>query len=461
MLELSIDFLPGPRPTGRARIPFQPTAGRGRAGMTVMRALTAVLTALALVAIGGRGAHATETPGQRCSSAKSKAAAKQVAAKLKCYENATQRGVAVDSTCLTSAEMRFRAAFAKADAGGGCVVSEDLGVVDVVAQTCVNEIVARTPAASCGTFLTAWGSFGTGNGQFGGRIAVAVDASGNVFISDSANSRIQKFDNFGNFRSAWGSFGSGNGQFSVPDGVAVDANGNVFVVDFDNSRIQKFDNFGNFLTVWRSFAQFNPPGEVAVDASGNVFVTEPVTSHIAKFDDFGNFLTVWGGFGGSNGQFNVPGGLAVDASGNVFVTDSNNDRIEKFDNNGGFLTAWGSTGDGNGQFITPIDIGVDANGNVFVTDMDRIQEFDNAGNFLADVTNGVLNPGPIAVDASGNVFVAVINEQIQKFACPSLGLPGLCGGQGALCGKGSAGCCLGLGLACQVVPGGGERCMPT
>src|SRR5262249_19326797 len=156
MLQRSIEFLPGPRATGRPSIPFQPTAGRGRAGTTVTRTLTAGLAALALVAIGGRGAHAIETPGQQCSVAKNKAAAKEIAAKLKCYENATQRGAAVNSTCLSYAEMRFRAAFANADSRGGCVVGDDVGVVEAVARNCVNQAVQRIPAVPCGTFLTEW-----------------------------------------------------------------------------------------------------------------------------------------------------------------------------------------------------------------------------------------------------------------------------------------------------------------
>src|SRR5262249_2291391 len=162
------------------------------------------------------GAHASETPGQRCSVAKNKAAAEQIVAKLKCYENATQRGMAVDSTCLANAEMKLVQAFARADAIGGCAVSKDGGTVEAVARSCGNQIVMRIPGLPCGTFLTGWGSSGSGNGQFSFPRSVAVDRNENVFVADGITGRIQKFDSTGTFLTAWSSGGTG---------VAVDASG--------------------------------------------------------------------------------------------------------------------------------------------------------------------------------------------------------------------------------------------
>ena len=81
----------------------------------------------------------------------------------------------------------------------------------------------------------------TADGQFNGPHGVAVDSSGNVYVTDSGNSRIQKFDSNGTFITKWGSTGSADGQFDNPYGVAVDSSsGNVYVVDSGNSRIQVF-----------------------------------------------------------------------------------------------------------------------------------------------------------------------------------------------------------------------------
>ena len=96
------------------------------------------------------------------------------------------------------------------------------------------------PALPC-PFVTKWGSLGSGDGQFNGPIGLAVDGSGNVFVADTINNRIQKFDNTGTFVTTWGCLGSGDGQFNGPGGVAVErSSGNVFVAENRNNRIQKF-----------------------------------------------------------------------------------------------------------------------------------------------------------------------------------------------------------------------------
>jgi tripartite motif-containing protein 71 len=83
-----------------------------------------------------------------------------------------------------------------------------------------------------------WGSEGAGDGQFNSPGGGDVDTSGNVYVADSGNNRVQKFDSNSNFITEWGTKGSNEGQFLQPLGVAVDSVGNVYVVDSGNSRIQ-------------------------------------------------------------------------------------------------------------------------------------------------------------------------------------------------------------------------------
>src|SRR5439155_24799437 len=106
---------------------------------------------------------------------------------------------------------------------------------------------------------------------------VATDGSGSVYVADLFNNRIQKFYSRVTFLTPWGCFGSGTGQFSVPFGVATDGSGNVYVADNFNSRIQKFDASGTFLAAWGS----PRAGGVATDGAGNVYVT--ADSSVQKF----------------------------------------------------------------------------------------------------------------------------------------------------------------------------------
>jgi len=230
-------------------------------------------------------------------------------------------------------------------------------------------------------FISKWGGYGTGDGQFNNSWQIAVDNSGNVFVTDMNNDRVQKFTSGGAFLTKWGGYGTGDGQFIYTRGIAVDSSGNVFVTDLNNARVQKFTSSGDFLTKWGSTGagdgQFNLPEGIAADNSGNVFVTDMNNSRIQKFTSGGAFLTKWGSTGVGDGQFKNPWGIAVDSSGNVYVADRSNDRIQKFTSGGSFLAKWGSSGTGDGQLKYPTGIAIDSSGYVYVCDTwsNRIEKF--------------------------------------------------------------------------------------
>jgi DNA-binding beta-propeller fold protein YncE len=149
--------------------------------------------------------------------------------------------------------------------------------------------------SSVGTYLTQWGSLGAGDGQFESPRGIAVDDSGNVYVADSdmyaggRHDQIQKFTSSGTFITRWGTYGHGNGQFSDPDDVAVDASGNVYVADTENGRVQKFTSSGTYMTEWGypgaggSFIQFLAVHGLAVNANGDVYVADRPNSRIQKF----------------------------------------------------------------------------------------------------------------------------------------------------------------------------------
>jgi tripartite motif-containing protein 71 len=153
-----------------------------------------------------------------------------------------------------------------------------------------------------GEFIMQWGTFGTNDGQFYFARGVAVDpADGTVYVVDMGNHRVQKFDTSTNVLpqlvNKWGGgLGPGHasspqaqepGQFRSPWGIAVDGIGDVYVTDTGNQRVQKFDRDGNFITQWGGFGnadgQFNFPYGIAVDARGSVFVVDSGNTRIQQF----------------------------------------------------------------------------------------------------------------------------------------------------------------------------------
>ena len=232
--------------------------------------------------------------------------------------------------------------------------------------------------------------FATGGSSAGAVVApsgVAVDrTTGDIYVSDGFSERtsgiVQKFNSSGVFQLAWGTAGSGNGQFlNGAGGVAVDSAGNVYVTDLGNHRIEKFTSGGSFIMSWGTSGtgngQFSAPEGIAIDLSDNVYVADTGNHRIQKFNTSGTFVTKWGTNGTGDGQLDTPWGVSVDALGDVYVADTNNNRIQKFSPTGTFISSCGTSGSGNGEFSGPQDVGADSAGNFYVADTanDRVQKF--------------------------------------------------------------------------------------
>jgi sugar lactone lactonase YvrE len=273
-----------------------------------------------------------------------------------------------------------------------------------------------------GSYLSQFGALGVASGQFSGPGWNATDSSGNLWVSDKSNNRIQKFNSSGSWLltvpgsgCAGGSppacaTGSGNGQFSAPAGIATDSSGNVWVVDGNNSRVQEFNTSGSFLLKFGSNGtgngQFsNSNGGIAVDSSANVWVSDNANNRVEVFNSSGVFQFTFGSSGTGNGQFGGAWGIAIDGSGNAYVVDGTNTRVQKFNSSGSFLSKFGSSGSGNGQFSIPRGIAIDSNGNIWVNDNghSRTEEFNSSGSYLSQFGSGGTGNGQF----SNNIGVAI------------------------------------------------------
>lgn len=280
-----------------------------------------------------------------------------------------------------------------------------------------------------GNLILVWGSPTAGSGALASPYGLAADGAGHVYVADPGNHTVQKFDADGNFLASLGSPGSLDGQFSSPYGVAATGAGYLYVLDSGNNRVQKFDPAGNFILAWSGggLGNFAQPQGIALDEAGNVYVADTANRQVQKFDADGNFLTGWGTSGGSgigDGQFVTPIGIAA-AGGKVYVVDSATGRIQVFDPAGSFLFAWGSTGTGSDQLSSPSGLALSGDGKIYVADRsnDRIQVFDTAGTHLASWNSHGSDPGEmyypysLALDGGGNVYVAdTVNHRIEKFS---------------------------------------------
>jgi sugar lactone lactonase YvrE len=164
--------------------------------------------------------------------------------------------------------------------------------------------------------------------HFGRPQDIAWLADGSLLVADGlGNSRVAKFDRNGAFVMAWGTRGTGPGQFSGPHGIATDRAGRVYVADRTNHRIQIFDGNGTFLDEWPGFRQAN---DIFISKDQHVWVADGTNAKVLEYDRDGRRLYSWGTYGTFPGAFWELHQMSVDADGNLYGADSFGGRVQKF-----------------------------------------------------------------------------------------------------------------------------------
>jgi tripartite motif-containing protein 71 len=279
---------------------------------------------------------------------------------------------------------------------------------------------------AAGAFIKAWGRHGSEVGQFsfgsqqdptqppGGGIAVTASY---VYVADSGNNRIERFNLEGGEAMAWGTKGSEPGQFRYPRGIAANAS-EVLVADDDNHRIEVFAPEGAYVssagTQGTGPGQFGFPYGIALDAAGNAYVADDLNHRVVKLSPQLGFLGAWGGFGSKPGQLAYPRAIASNPAGENYVADTANGRVEVFDANGGLLRTVGTDARGPGQMTAPKGLAVDPTGRLLVSDTDasRVELFAPATYAFSEQWTAMpgreplLNrPSGIGVDPAGSVYI--------------------------------------------------------
>jgi len=291
--------------------------------------------------------------------------------------------------------------------------------------------------------------------------AVAYSASG-LYIADTNNQRVRQIGLDGTISTVVGNGTAGfsgdagaasSAELAYPSALAVDASGFLYIADSGNQRVRKVVNgtistiAGNGSTGYSgdggsaTSASLNSPSGLAVDSSGDVYISDYGNNVVRMVNPAGIISTIAGngspGYSGDGGpaasaQLNGPRGLALDKSGNLYIADSGN-HVVRIVSPGGTIGTFAGTGiigyAGNGgpavnaQLATPYGVAVDSTGNVYISDSGTnqirvvtpgglIQTVAGAGSAGYSGDNGPAlqaqfnSVAGIALDPFGNLYVA-------------------------------------------------------
>lgn len=385
--------------------------------------------------------------------------------------------------------------------------------------------VATTPtggAANCnttaaGNLTPGWcvggtGKTGSGDGMLSLSAGILVDSSGNVYVADAANYRINKYNSsgvyqgwrgaintsptggdtgcsgaaMGTYTPGWCTGGSaslgGDGGVNYPEGMAMDSSGNFYVTDSTNARVNKYDSSWTPLGALSTTIQYIAwhrsafdslwstaegtlylPSGLALDSAGNLYVANTNGLRINKYDSLGSSQgwigKIWtsptGGAAGcsgasgmtpgwctggnaqggsGDGTFATPSGVAGDSSGNLYVVDKGNTRIVKYNSSGvyqgwvgkiatsptggaagcngasvgTFTPGWctggtSASGNGDGMLNSPLKIALDSSNNIYVADTGnhRINKYNSSGVFQGWIGKIATSPTGGAAGCNG------------------------------------------------------------
>ena len=192
-----------------------------------------------------------------------------------------------------------------------------------------------------GKFVAKWGTYvnlvtgpqgGDRSGLYGPR-GIAIGPSGDLYVTDTGNSRVVVYGPDGTFRREFGSKGTAAGQLDEPVGIAVSADGSrVYVADSNNARIAVFDGQGKAVAQWavedwKGKSYYEP--FLALDQSGALYATSSVTRQVMKFDADGKIVSRLSGGSAAEDTFAAPFGIAIAKDGSLYISDGSKHFVAK------------------------------------------------------------------------------------------------------------------------------------
>jgi sugar lactone lactonase YvrE len=228
-----------------------------------------------------------------------------------------------------------------------------------------------------------------------------------LYVADCGGNRVEEFNSKGIYVGQIGgcssgacSSGSGAGQFNCPTGVTIDGSGNIWVADSGNIRLMKFNSGGTYVSTFTDAHLNSPPQGAAFDAAGNFWIAQNTGGHGndgLKYTAAGSYITGISGTGGGPPNLFEASSVATDASNNVYFAGYNSGNVQKYNSSGSFTAS---------VALDPEGLLVDPTGNVWTMAACNVVYGMNSSLVLSGTRFGSFTCATgIALDSSGNFWV--------------------------------------------------------
>nr|MBN2276743.1 NHL repeat-containing protein [candidate division Zixibacteria bacterium] len=220
--------------------------------------------------------------------------------------------------------------------------------------------------------------------QLRGPIGVTVDNNGNLYIVDSGNNRLLKFDSdYIPLREA-GGYGNAEGLLNNPTFITLDNNLNLYISDTGNRRLSVFDVKLNYVGQVDLIdpddpLRFGRPAGLAINDYGELWVADPDNSQVMVFNIYLSFDRMVGDAESYSGLMLRPADIARGPNSNMYITDEGRGSVFGFNTSGVFLFEYKDD-----QLRQATGIAVDRSGCCWVVDTEnsRLEFFDRNGHLL-------------------------------------------------------------------------------
>lgn len=185
-----------------------------------------------------------------------------------------------------------------------------------------------------------------------------------------------------------------------PRGVAIDASGNIYVTNSGNNTISKYNSAGTYVGTFGTGATMSSPKDLVFDVSGNAYVLNlgatPGTGSVYKYNSSGVYQST------ILSSLNYALGLAIDNSDNLYVADQGAVTVKKYSTSGTLLLSLPTA-----NLSTPLGVAVDASGNIYVLNngSGNVTKYNSAGTFQSTFLSGFTSAQSITIDGAGNFYI--------------------------------------------------------